>query len=456
MRIRPHSVTSKVAFMVMPFGTKTVERNDGAGRVEVDFDALWATVHKPVLEDLGYTAIRADSDLGALIIDQMIKRLIVADVVVADITQPNANVYYEIGLRHSARERGCVLVRADWAKVLFDLDQIRTVEFPLVDGTCPPSEAGPAKAALRAGLIGMADQRSPVFETVDGYTTDHRAGVTEFEQLVDTLSGFQKDVARIKATADREQRSALTRQLLREYGQQKAVQETVAIQIVELVRDHVGPAATLKYITTLDDDVRNHTSIIEQQQIALSNSDDLEGAAATLELLIERVGPTSDRCGILGGRYKKLMNLSSGTARRAYLAKAIKAYEQGMTEDLNDYYPSCNLPRLYRRRNKPGDEDRAVAVAFVVDAACRRAIARHPTDLWPRLTLLGAAFDRGDPDEARALAQDIDERAPADFPLGTTVADLQISVDLLPPDKQEHMREAFELVRGLLAPPQQL
>src|SRR5688500_2988690 len=161
--------------MVMPFGSKSVERKDGAGRVEVDFDALWARVHKPALEERGYRAIRADSDLGALIIDQMIKRLVVADVVVADITMPNANVYYEIGLRHSARERGCVLVRADWAKVLFDLDQIRTVQFPLVDGSCPASEVGPAIAALRTGLSGMADQRSPVFETVEGYTTRHRA-----------------------------------------------------------------------------------------------------------------------------------------------------------------------------------------------------------------------------------------------------------------------------------------
>jgi hypothetical protein len=410
-------------------------------------------VHKPVLEERGYRAIRADSDLGALIIDQMIKRLVVADIVVADITMPNANVYYEIGLRHSARERGCVLVRADWAKVLFDLDQIRTVQFPLDDGSCPPSAAGPAIAALRTGLRGMADQRSPVFETVEGYTTRHRGGIEQFEQLVSTLSGFQKDVGTIKATVDRDRRRDLTLQLLGEYGQQKAVQETVAIQIVELVRDHVGPEETLTYIASLDEDVRNHTSVIEQQQIALSNSDNVVEAAATLELLIKRVGPTSDRCGILGGRYKKLMGCSTGTARRTYLSKAIAAYEQGMAEDLNDYYPSCNLPRLYRRRGNAGDEEQAVAVAFVVDAACRRAIVRDPADMWPRLTLLGVAFDQGDPDRARALAEDIEVRAPADFPLSTTMADLQASFELLPLGKQERMREALEYVKRLLAPP---
>ncbi len=446
------SAVAQVAFMVMPFGTKTAERQDGTGGVEVDFDAVWANVHKPVLEQLGYTAVRADSDLGALIIDQMIKRLVVADVVVADITMPNANVYYEIGLRHSSREKGCVLVRTDWAKVLFDLDQIRTVEFPLADGACPPEDAGRAREALAAGLSGMFDQRSPVFTTVDGYRTCHHGDVAEFEQLVDTLSGYQQKVGAIKASADRAQRAELTRRLLRDYGRRTAIQETAAIQIVELLRDHVGPEATLEYIATLEGDVRSHASIIEQQQIALSKSDDLVGAVATLELLIQRAGPTSDRCGILGGRYKKLMGQSAGAARGRYLAKAIAAYEQGMAEDLNDYYPSSNLPRLYRRRGRPGDEERAVAVAFVVDAACRRAVAREPGNLWPWLTQLGAAFDKGDADQALTLAADIADRAPADFPLGTTLADLQMSVELLPPDKRERMRETLTSVRGLLAP----
>jgi hypothetical protein len=443
-------VISRVAFVVMPFGTKRVQRKAGGARVQVDFDALWTAVYKPLLEDFGYTAVRADADLGALIIDQMIKRLVAADLVVADITMPNANVYYEVGLRHAARERGCVLVRADWATVLFDLDQIRTVTFPLPDGACPAPVADAARAALRPGLAGVVNQRSPVFETVDQYATDYRVDVDEFEQLVDTLSGFQQAVAEIKLTADQDERCALTRRLLAEYGSHRAVQETVAIQIVELLRDHVGPQETLDYIATLDDDVRSHTSIIEQQQIALSGLNDVARAAATLELLIERVGPTADRCGILGGRYKKLVTASTGATRRSYLAKAIRAYEQGMAEDLNDYYPSSNLPRLYRLRGAAGDEERAVATAFVVDAACRRAVVRDPDNLWPRLTLLGAAFDKGDAQEARRLADDIAERAPAGFPLDTTLVDLQTSVDLLPPDRRDPVREALAHVRGLL------
>ena len=83
---------------------------------------------------MGYNPVRADRDVGALIVSQMLQRLVMADLIVADVTLPNANVYYEIGVRHAARARGCVLTSADWAKPVFDLAQMRQIRFPLPDG----------------------------------------------------------------------------------------------------------------------------------------------------------------------------------------------------------------------------------------------------------------------------------------------------------------------------------
>lgn len=125
----------QVAFVVMPFNRKQTGHTEMGVPTEVDFDALWENVYQPVLEkDLGYKAVRADRDVGALIISQMVQRLAVADLVVADITLANANVYYEIGVRHAAKAQGCVLIAADWARPVFDLDQMRQLRFPLTDG----------------------------------------------------------------------------------------------------------------------------------------------------------------------------------------------------------------------------------------------------------------------------------------------------------------------------------
>jgi hypothetical protein len=46
----------------------------------------------------------------------MTQRLALADIIIADVTSPNGNVYYEVGARQAAKEHGCLLISADWAK----------------------------------------------------------------------------------------------------------------------------------------------------------------------------------------------------------------------------------------------------------------------------------------------------------------------------------------------------
>ena len=106
-----------ICFMVMPFSTKPTPLGpDEAGPKQVDFDALWEKALCPAIEACGYEPVRADQDSGALIIVEMIQRLAMADLVVADISIGNANVYYEIGVRHAAQRYGCVLISANWAR----------------------------------------------------------------------------------------------------------------------------------------------------------------------------------------------------------------------------------------------------------------------------------------------------------------------------------------------------
>src|SRR2546421_1848774 len=121
-----------ICFMIMPYRTKPVaDRHDPGIPAEVDFDRLWEAALKPAIEAMGYEPVRADQDLGALIIQEMIERLAISDLVIADVTIANANVYYEIGIRHAAKQQGCVMIAADWAKPLFDIDQMRQLRYTL-------------------------------------------------------------------------------------------------------------------------------------------------------------------------------------------------------------------------------------------------------------------------------------------------------------------------------------
>jgi len=129
----------KVCFMVMPYGKRVTGVDAPNAPKEVDFDRLWEEAYRPALLKLGYEPVRADMDLGALIIKEMLERFVIAHLVCADISIPNGNVYYEIGVRHAAQEKGCVMLAADWAKPLFDIAQMPRLVYPLAAGSVPDS-----------------------------------------------------------------------------------------------------------------------------------------------------------------------------------------------------------------------------------------------------------------------------------------------------------------------------
>jgi hypothetical protein len=52
-----------------------------------------------------------------------------ADLVVADISIHNANVFYELGIRHALRDRATVLIRARIDEVPFDLKRERYLSY---------------------------------------------------------------------------------------------------------------------------------------------------------------------------------------------------------------------------------------------------------------------------------------------------------------------------------------
>lgn len=414
-----------IAFMVMPFDVKKTERTDAGVPPQVDFDALWEKVHQPVLEELGYRAVRADRDVGALIIKEMIERLAIADLVVADITIANANVYYEVGIRHAARRAGCVLVSAEWTRPVFDLAQMRQLRFPLTEGNVTDATAAEAKAALAKGLAALAAGDSPVFQAVPGFPDDiDQAGLAAFQDAVGELSRFEAAVRRVRA-APEEQRRKLALDVRDEYGGSAVVRQAVVLELVRLLRDEVDWDALLEYVDTLPANVVKHPLVLEQRALALAKTGDPLTAVGDLETLVAAQGENAERLGLIGGRYKELMrSATSERDRRRYLDRAIEYYERGMLRDLNSYYPASNLPRLYRARGDEGDDQRAADAQAATALACRAAVESGIADEWARPTLLGVAFGRGDVPETRRLLGEVRREGAVAWMLATTIADL--------------------------------
>ena len=230
-----------------------------------------------------------------------------------------------------------------------------------------------------------------------------------------------------------------------------------ALAVIRLLKDSADTADDwtwlIAFVAQLPADIASLEEVRETNAFALANAGKLIEAIAKLEELMILSGPTPERLGLLGGRYKRLAAKAATPAERlACLNKSIDAYERGMEIDLNKYYCSSNLPRLYLQRNRKGDRERAVAVSQIVVAACERAKKRKEADEWLRPTLLGAAFDAGDADKAEELATEVLAEGAARWKLATTMSDLKSTVLLVQdPDTKNRLTTVLETLKTAVA-----
>ena len=136
-------------FVAMPFGSKP----DSSGQA-IDFDRVYGELIRPALESIGLEVMRADEELEAGDIRaDMFQELLLADLVVADLSLDNPNVWYELGVRHALRTRGVILIHAPRAAQPFDIYTDRKLCYHLQDGAPDPQTL----AADRKALAEMAE-----------------------------------------------------------------------------------------------------------------------------------------------------------------------------------------------------------------------------------------------------------------------------------------------------------
>ena len=128
-------------FVVMPFGNK-----EG-----IHFDRVYSDYIKPALDPERYDVFRADKELRAgEIRTDMFQELLLADLVIADLSIDNPNVWYELGVRHALRARGILLIQVKRAYQPFDVYTDRKLHYHVKGGVPDPAFIEEDKAALAA------------------------------------------------------------------------------------------------------------------------------------------------------------------------------------------------------------------------------------------------------------------------------------------------------------------
>lgn len=114
-------------FVIGPIGQEHAELGSPERKVWESSLELYEGVIQAACTFLGIEAVRADQiSISGDITDQIFRRLYESDLVIADITGANANVMYELGLRHSLKALTIQVADAD-TPLPFDVKAVRTI-----------------------------------------------------------------------------------------------------------------------------------------------------------------------------------------------------------------------------------------------------------------------------------------------------------------------------------------
>lgn len=375
-----------LCFVLMPFGVKP----DGLGGT-IDFDSVYSRIIRPAVKGAGMDPLRADQEMdGGIIHKPMFERLILCDYAIADLTTANANVYYELGIRHAVRPHSTVLAFAEGHRLPFDVAPLRAVPYVLgPDGRVAEADED-AKELIQERLINARNPAvdSPLFELLEDYPdVDH------------TKTDVFRD--RVLYSSRLKEAFALARD-----GKDLAALHRLQAEISPILDQEAGVIVDLSYraltawkeMVALIEEVGAPLSrtvlVREQLGFALNRLGERDHAERVLVELIKEKGPSSETLGILGRVHKDRWEAANRSGNKALahgmLRKAIDAYARGFQADWRDAYPGINAVTLMEIADPP-DERRIDLIPVVAYAATRRIEDGVP-DYWDHATRLELAI----------------------------------------------------------------
>lgn len=410
-----------LCFVLMPFGQKP-----SVGGATIDFDAVYKDLIAPAIKQAGLEPLRADEEMtGGVIHKPMFERLILCEFAVADLTTANANVFYELGVRHAVRPWSTVLLFAEGGTQLpFDVAPLRAIPYRLsADGKPADPGAVTPVIAQRLAQARSADTDSPIFQLVEGFPDIQRLKTDVFRERVAYSNRMKERLA-----AARRQGAHAVRAIETELGNIASQESAVVVDLFLSYRAVKQWQAMIDLVAHMPPPLAATIMVQEQLALALNRAGRGEDAERVLTDLLQKRGPSSETYGLLGRVYKDRWEAAARAGNqflaRGLLDRAIEAYLRGFETDWRDAYPGINAVTLMELKDPP--DLRRKHLIPVVSYAVEQRIANSKADYWDYATSLELAVLASDEDQAgQALAQAL-ALTREDFERETTARNLRL------------------------------
>jgi len=186
---------NKTCFVIMPF-SRTSEKHD-----EEYWNEFFIMI-KNIMEDKGFVCNR--SEVGPYkLFAQILEKIENSDVVIAVLTDYNANVWYELGIRHTLKN-GTIMLLQDGEKAPFDIndfgivfykdsvglerklkDEIEKYLAKMSDSVCD----SPVKYSLKNSQM-IENENKSLKQQPNYFINQHRTQIEQIEEW--SLSSFNE------------------------------------------------------------------------------------------------------------------------------------------------------------------------------------------------------------------------------------------------------------------------
>lgn len=389
---------AKSCFIDMPFGKK----KDTSSGIEIDFNHIYENAIKPAILSVNLNAIRSDEEkMGGIIHQSMFARLLSSEYVVADLTTANANVFYELGIRHAAKPFTTILIQGKLHPPPFDIGNNRIIIYDIEkDGKLNSKTIKFLKQQIKDRL-----KRAPKYKEIDSPIFTHFKDyppvklshqITDvFQEHVQLEEKFKEDLE--KALTNKPNNTSRTKELIKikkKLGDLHATDDNILLRLMLAFRRVEAWDEMVRLCESFSTHLRESYMVKQQEALARNrrnNPGDREEAEKILGSVLNKYGQDPETLGILGRVYKdmykdakKQNNITSSTL----LDKSIDAYTKGFYSEPSDYYPGVNAITLLLEKGDQESFKQAKELIPLVYFAASRSIGPSSTDYWSLATLL--------------------------------------------------------------------
>ncbi len=338
----------KTCFVIMGFGKKT----DFATGRTLDLDKTFKNIIKPAVEDAGLKCLRADEIVHSGVIDvPMYEQLLMADVVIADISTANSNVMYQLGVRHTMRPFTTIVIAEDKLyAVPFDVTVLKIRRYTHLGEGIAFDEVLRFRNILTAAILELTSGDAP--PAPDSPVYMYLPQLIPPTMPSDAAVNSMKSAARGGDAAPVD--DSLSKRLQEADDAQKTGDFLTAKSLLMYVRGAMKTEAP--YII-------QRLALVTYKSRFPTPLAALEEARELLKSLEPQTSTDTETLGLWGAVHKRLWEVTSDPV---YLNEAVRGYERGFRLR-DDYYNGINLAFLLNVRSTVAS-DRAEAIADFVQA----------------------------------------------------------------------------------------